>query len=102
MESRGTGGLGPGDEVSGGSGAAVVCADVETARAALEAGDNVVLIDGDADRLGLAAGRLRGASGRLSVFVGDPSQSAVWLAAATMAAEQYRSEVRVERPPAAP
>jgi hypothetical protein len=82
--------------------AAVVCAVVGTARAALDAGANVVLIDDDATRLGLAAVRLRGLGGRLSIFVGDPSRADVWAAAATMAAEQYRSEVVIERPPPRP
>jgi hypothetical protein len=77
---------------------AVVCADVETARAALAGGDHVVLIGDDAARLGRDAARLRGEGGagsRVSVFVGDPSQGPVWSAASVMAAEQFRSDVRV-------
>jgi len=83
--------------------AAVVCADIETARAALDAGDDVVLIDDDPVRLGMAAARLHGGvRGRLSVFVGDPSASGVWATASALAAEQYRSEVVVARPPPRP
>jgi hypothetical protein len=82
--------------------AAVVCADISSARRALEAGADVVLIGADAVQLGLDVVRLRGSGGRLSVFVGDPSREDVWAAAATMAAEQYRAEVVIERPPARP
>jgi hypothetical protein len=88
---------------SDGAKAAVVCADIDTARGALDAGNDVVLIGGDAARLGLAAAQLRGGGrGRISVFEGDPSASAVWSAAAVMAAEQYRSEVVFARPPPRP
>ena len=82
---------------------AVVCADIEIARAALDAGDDVVLVGPDADRLGLAAAALRGAGRRrVSVFVGDPVAGDVWAAAAAMAAEQYRLEVVIECPPPGP
>jgi hypothetical protein len=91
--------------VPGAAGAAVyavVCADLAVAAAAVAAGGPVLLIGDDAALLGLSAARLRaeGAPGcRVSVFVGDPSADGVWSMAATMAAEQFRSEVRIERPP---
>jgi hypothetical protein len=90
-------------ERSDGGKAAVVCADIETAVAALDAGHDVVLIDDDPVRLGPVVAALRGGGrGRLSVFVGDPSASRVWAAASAMAAEQYRSEVVVAHPPPRP
>jgi hypothetical protein len=82
---------------------AVVCADLAVARAAVTAGAPVVLIGDDATLLGLSAARLRGEAGpgcRVSVFVGDSSADGVWSMAATMAAEQFRSEVRIKRRPA--
>jgi hypothetical protein len=78
----------------------VLCADPDSARAALSNGDHVVLVGADAARVGVAAARLRAEGGpgsRVSVFVGDPSDDAVWSSAAVMAAEQFRSPVRVDR-----
>jgi hypothetical protein len=83
----------------------VVCADARIAGRAVAAGDHVVIIGDDGARLGIAAARLRAQGGdrcRVAVFVGDPSRALVWSTAAAMAAEQFRCEVRVEKPMSAP
>jgi hypothetical protein len=67
-----------------------VCSDMGDAVEAARAGAAVVLLGPDAGALGQAARTLRAAcGGRVAVFVGDPADPAVRVAAAELAAEQF-------------